>query len=148
MCFCCQQSPQTTFAELPDDEKIFNGGDSMWQGQEQVLLPEITEEDLEAIRLREEAILQIEVRTWAGECVGGGCDSASDAATGLLSLGAGSASRTHQGCWLCQQRGPSPRAPPYVAVGAFSSPLGPCPGTRELMLLTEGRALGVRTWVG
>uniref|UniRef100_A0A7N5JZ86 t-SNARE domain containing 1 n=1 Tax=Ailuropoda melanoleuca TaxID=9646 RepID=A0A7N5JZ86_AILME len=55
-----QQSPQTTFAELPDDEKIFNGGDSMWQGQEQVLLPEITEEDLEAIRLREEAILQIE----------------------------------------------------------------------------------------
>ncbi|XP_040481567.1 t-SNARE domain-containing protein 1 isoform X5 [Ursus maritimus] len=55
-----QQSPRTTFAELPDDEKIFNGGDSMWQGQEQALLPEITEEDLEAIRLREEAILQIE----------------------------------------------------------------------------------------
>lgn len=43
----------------------------MWQGQEQALLPEITEEDLEAIRLREEAILQIEVRTWAGECWGG-----------------------------------------------------------------------------
>ncbi|KAF3822791.1 hypothetical protein GH733_008165, partial [Mirounga leonina] len=59
-----QQSPRAPFAELPDDEKIFNGGDSMWQGQEQALLPEITEEDLEAIRLREEAILQIEVRTW------------------------------------------------------------------------------------
>ncbi|XP_045633995.1 t-SNARE domain-containing protein 1 isoform X4 [Ursus americanus] len=57
---CSRQSPRTTFAELPDDEKIFNGGDSMWQGQEQALLPEITEEDLEAIRLREEAILQIE----------------------------------------------------------------------------------------
>ena len=34
----------------------------MWSGHEQALLPEITEEDLEAIRLREEAILQIEVR--------------------------------------------------------------------------------------
>ncbi|XP_045309458.1 t-SNARE domain-containing protein 1 isoform X11 [Leopardus geoffroyi] len=55
-----QQSPRAPFAELPDDEKIFNGGDGMWQGQEQVLLPEITEEDEEAIRLREEAILQIE----------------------------------------------------------------------------------------
>nr|XP_021544399.1 t-SNARE domain-containing protein 1-like [Neomonachus schauinslandi] len=55
-----QQSPRAPFAELPDDEKIFNGGDSMWQGQEQALLPEITEEDLGAIRLREEAILQIE----------------------------------------------------------------------------------------
>lgn len=39
----------------------------MWQGQEQALLPEITEEDEEAIRLREEAILQIEVRPWPGE---------------------------------------------------------------------------------
>lgn len=38
----------------------------MWQGQEQALLPDITEEDLEAIRLREEAILQMEVRlAWA-----------------------------------------------------------------------------------
>ncbi|XP_040350509.1 t-SNARE domain-containing protein 1 isoform X15 [Herpailurus yagouaroundi] len=55
-----QRSPRAPFAELPDDEKIFNGGDSMWQGQEQALLPEITEEDEEAIRLREEAILQIE----------------------------------------------------------------------------------------
>ncbi|XP_070487227.1 t-SNARE domain-containing protein 1 isoform X6 [Equus przewalskii] len=55
-----QQSPRAPFAELADDEKIFNGGDSVWQGQEQTLLPEITEEDLEAIRLREEAILQIE----------------------------------------------------------------------------------------
>ncbi|XP_070337843.1 t-SNARE domain-containing protein 1 isoform X26 [Equus asinus] len=55
-----QQSPRAPFAELADDEKIFNGGDSVWQGQEQALLPEITEEDLEAIRLREEAILQIE----------------------------------------------------------------------------------------
>ncbi|XP_032981915.1 t-SNARE domain-containing protein 1 isoform X7 [Rhinolophus ferrumequinum] len=55
-----QQSPRPPFAELAEDEKIFNGGDGMWQGQEQALLPEITEEDLEAIRLREEAILQIE----------------------------------------------------------------------------------------
>ncbi|XP_074173105.1 t-SNARE domain-containing protein 1 isoform X13 [Rhinolophus sinicus] len=55
-----QQSPRPPFAELAEDEKIFNGGDGVWQGQEQELLPEITEEDLEAIRLREEAILQIE----------------------------------------------------------------------------------------
>ncbi|XP_073856216.1 t-SNARE domain-containing protein 1 isoform X37 [Macaca fascicularis] len=55
-----KQSPQAPFAELADDEKIFNGSDNMWQGQEQALLPDITEEDLEAIRLREEAILQME----------------------------------------------------------------------------------------
>ncbi|XP_063673487.1 t-SNARE domain-containing protein 1 isoform X13 [Pan troglodytes] len=54
-----QQSPQAPFAELAD-EKVFNGSDNMWQGQEQALLPDITEEDLEAIRLREEAILQME----------------------------------------------------------------------------------------
>lgn len=35
----------------------------MWQGQEQAILPEITEEDLEAIRLREEAVLRMQVRT-------------------------------------------------------------------------------------
>ncbi|XP_063499681.1 t-SNARE domain-containing protein 1 isoform X11 [Symphalangus syndactylus] len=55
-----KQSPQAPFAELAADEKVFNGSDNMWQGQEQVLLPDITEEDLEAIRLREEAILQME----------------------------------------------------------------------------------------
>ncbi|KAM4824176.1 t-SNARE domain-containing protein 1 isoform X1 [Urocitellus parryii] len=55
-----QQSPQSPFVELADDEKIFNGGDHTWQGQEQALLPDVTEEDLEAIRLREEAILQVE----------------------------------------------------------------------------------------
>lgn len=60
-CVCHQQSPQSPFVELADDEKIFNGGDNTWQGQEQALLPDVTEEDLEAIRLREEAILQVEV---------------------------------------------------------------------------------------
>ncbi|CAM5107721.1 unnamed protein product [Natator depressus] len=57
-----QQSPKTPFSDLADDEKIFNGGDGMWQNQsqDQALLSEITEEDLEAIRLREEAIQQIE----------------------------------------------------------------------------------------
>nr|XP_023397762.1 t-SNARE domain-containing protein 1 [Loxodonta africana] len=58
-----RQSPQARLGELADDEKMFNGGGSdIWQSQEQALLPELTEEDLEAIRLREEAILQIEVR--------------------------------------------------------------------------------------
>ncbi|XP_041315492.1 t-SNARE domain-containing protein 1 [Pyrgilauda ruficollis] len=57
-----QQSPKAPFSDLPDDEKIFNGGDGAWQnqGQDQALLSEITEEDLEAIRQREEAIQQIE----------------------------------------------------------------------------------------
>uniref|UniRef100_A0A8I3W499 Syntaxin N-terminal domain-containing protein n=1 Tax=Callithrix jacchus TaxID=9483 RepID=A0A8I3W499_CALJA len=55
-----KQSPQAPFAELADDEKIFNGSDNVWQGQEQALLPDITEEDLEAVQLREEAILQME----------------------------------------------------------------------------------------
>ncbi|NXO84734.1 TSNA1 protein, partial [Sitta europaea] len=58
-----KQSPKTPFSDLPDDEKIFNGGEGAWQsqGQDQALLSEITEEDLEAIRQREEAIQQIEV---------------------------------------------------------------------------------------
>ncbi|KAM6215424.1 t-SNARE domain-containing protein 1 [Rhynchocyon petersi] len=57
-----KQSPRVPFAELADDEKIFNGGDNVWQSQEQEqpLLPGLTEDDLEAIRLREEAILKIE----------------------------------------------------------------------------------------
>lgn len=44
------------------DNEIFGGGGCTWQGQEPALLPEITEEALEAIRLREEAVLQIGVR--------------------------------------------------------------------------------------
>ncbi|XP_061851181.1 t-SNARE domain-containing protein 1 isoform X3 [Colius striatus] len=57
-----QQSPKAPFSDLPDGEKIFNGGDGTWQNQsqDQALLSEITEEDLEAIRQREEAIQQIE----------------------------------------------------------------------------------------
>ncbi|XP_074754458.1 t-SNARE domain-containing protein 1 isoform X3 [Athene noctua] len=56
------KSPRTPFSDLPDDEKIFNGGDGVGQNQsqDQALLSEITEEDLEAIRQREEAIQQIE----------------------------------------------------------------------------------------
>ncbi|XP_039701877.1 t-SNARE domain-containing protein 1 isoform X5 [Pteropus medius] len=53
---------EAPFAELADDEKIFNGGDSTWQGQEQALLLEVTAEDLEVVRLRTEAVLQIERR--------------------------------------------------------------------------------------
>nr|XP_020850918.1 t-SNARE domain-containing protein 1 isoform X3 [Phascolarctos cinereus] len=49
-----QQSSRTPFADLAD-EKIFNGGDSMWQSQEQALLPEIADEDLDTLRHREEA---------------------------------------------------------------------------------------------
>ncbi|XP_029447986.1 uncharacterized protein LOC115085754 [Rhinatrema bivittatum] len=59
-----KQSPRVPFSDLADDEKIFNGGDGMWQNhsesQDQALLAEITEEDVEMIRQREEAIQQIE----------------------------------------------------------------------------------------
>ncbi|KAF0871198.1 TSNA1 protein, partial [Crocuta crocuta] len=55
-----QHSPGAPFAELPDDGKIFNRRDGMWQGQEQAPLPEITEDDVEAIQLRGEAVLQME----------------------------------------------------------------------------------------
>ncbi|XP_039088889.1 t-SNARE domain-containing protein 1 isoform X3 [Hyaena hyaena] len=55
-----QHSPGAPFAELPDDGKIFNGRDGLWQGQEQAPLPEITEDDVEAVQLRGEAILQME----------------------------------------------------------------------------------------
>ncbi|KAJ1194553.1 hypothetical protein NDU88_003841 [Pleurodeles waltl] len=57
-----KQSPRTPFSDLADDEKIFNGGDGTWQAQnqEQAFLSEITEEDLEVIRQREEALQQIE----------------------------------------------------------------------------------------
>ncbi|KAL8181604.1 UNVERIFIED_CONTAM: hypothetical protein K2H54_012382, partial [Gekko kuhli] len=60
--FLGDKSPKTPFADLADDEKIFNGGDSMWQeqNQEHALLSEITEEDVEEIRQREEAIQKIE----------------------------------------------------------------------------------------
>ncbi|XP_056676725.1 t-SNARE domain-containing protein 1 isoform X2 [Monodelphis domestica] len=54
-----QQSPRTPFADLAD-EKIFNGGDSMWQSQDQALLPEITDEDLDTLRNREDAVQQNE----------------------------------------------------------------------------------------
>ncbi|XP_036597351.1 t-SNARE domain-containing protein 1 isoform X2 [Trichosurus vulpecula] len=54
-----QQSSRTPFADLAD-EKIFNGGDNMWQSQDQALLPEVTDEDLDTLRHREEAAQQNE----------------------------------------------------------------------------------------
>lgn len=82
----------------------------MWQGQEQALLPEITEEDLEAIRLREEAILQIEVRTWPGECVWGVIVRVTaPLASRPWVLGA---PENAAGRWLCRQWALSPREPP------------------------------------
>ncbi|XP_072459015.1 t-SNARE domain-containing protein 1 [Notamacropus eugenii] len=54
-----QQSSRTPFADLAD-EKIFNGGDSMWQSQDQALLPGIADEDLDTLRHREEAVQQNE----------------------------------------------------------------------------------------
>lgn len=58
LCLSSAESPGPS-AELADDEKTSNGGDSTWQGQEQALLPEVTDEGLEAIWLHTEAVLQI-----------------------------------------------------------------------------------------
>ncbi|KAM3928903.1 t-SNARE domain-containing protein 1 [Leptodactylus fuscus] len=56
-----KHSPRTPFSDIADDEKIFNGGDDQWQNQSQSQdLSEITDEDLEQIRQKEEAIKQIE----------------------------------------------------------------------------------------
>ncbi|KAK6490575.1 t-SNARE domain-containing protein 1 [Huso huso] len=59
-----RQSPRTPFADLSEDDRIFGGGDVAGQSQDgrddQAFLSEISEEDVEALRLREEALLQIE----------------------------------------------------------------------------------------
>ncbi|XP_041422598.1 t-SNARE domain-containing protein 1-like isoform X2 [Xenopus laevis] len=56
-----KQSPRTPFSDLADDEKIFNGGDEEWQSQKQTQdLTEFSEEDLDQIRQKEEAVKQIE----------------------------------------------------------------------------------------
>ncbi|XP_045716664.1 t-SNARE domain-containing protein 1 isoform X1 [Phyllostomus hastatus] len=54
------QSPRVPLAELADEEKTRPGDGGAWRGQEQAPHPEVTEDDWEATRLREEAILQIE----------------------------------------------------------------------------------------
>ncbi|XP_035887360.1 t-SNARE domain-containing protein 1 isoform X2 [Phyllostomus discolor] len=54
------QSPGAPLAELANEENPCPGDGGAWQGQEQALHPEVTEEDWEAMRLHEEAILQIE----------------------------------------------------------------------------------------
>ncbi|KAM4688806.1 t-SNARE domain-containing protein 1 isoform 2-T2 [Discoglossus pictus] len=56
-----KQSPRTPFSDIADDEKIFNGGDELWQSQNQSQdMSEISEEDLDQIREKEEAIKLIE----------------------------------------------------------------------------------------
>ncbi|XP_015212600.2 t-SNARE domain-containing protein 1 isoform X1 [Lepisosteus oculatus] len=53
------QSPQTPFAKLCDEEPVF-GAPEAREGEGLAILSEISEEDVEALRLREEALLQIE----------------------------------------------------------------------------------------
>lgn len=55
-----QQGPRAPPAALAEQEESFNGGDSERQGPAQTLLPELTEQDLEAMRLCEEAVLRLE----------------------------------------------------------------------------------------
>ena len=128
-----RQSPQAPFAELSEDEKIFNGGDGVWQAQGQALLPEITEEDLEAIRLREEAILQIEVRagvsTRACVCV---CPRVSPAP------GRGSSRRSSSGGWAGPALVPLP-CDQQTEAHPLPEPRGAGPGL-------PGHCLSLATW--
>ncbi|KAG8441563.1 hypothetical protein GDO86_010662, partial [Hymenochirus boettgeri] len=56
-----KQSPRTPFSDIADDEKIFNGGDERWQDENQTQdVADLSEEDLNEIRQKEEAIKQIE----------------------------------------------------------------------------------------
>ncbi|CAK6438981.1 unnamed protein product [Pipistrellus nathusii] len=55
-----QQSPWAPGAALAYQEESVRGGDSERPGPAQALLPELTEQDLEAVRLREEAVLRLE----------------------------------------------------------------------------------------
>ncbi|XP_073446525.1 t-SNARE domain-containing protein 1 isoform X1 [Dendrobates tinctorius] len=54
-----KQSPRSPFSDIADDENIFNGGDEQWPSRDQDV-SEITEEDLDQIHQKEEAIKQIE----------------------------------------------------------------------------------------
>ncbi|KAM4027620.1 t-SNARE domain-containing protein 1 isoform 2-T2 [Anomaloglossus baeobatrachus] len=52
-----KQSPRSPFSDIADDENIFNGGDEQWQSQD---VSAITDEDLDQIQQKEEAVKQIE----------------------------------------------------------------------------------------
>ncbi|XP_077127438.1 t-SNARE domain-containing protein 1 isoform X1 [Ranitomeya variabilis] len=54
-----KQSPRSPFSDIEDDENIFNGGDEQRPSRDQDV-SEITEEDLDQIHQKEEAIKQIE----------------------------------------------------------------------------------------
>lgn len=58
---CAPQSPQTPSTEQIEEGPLF--GDAVGsEGGAQAFLSEISEEDVEVLRQREEALLQIEVR--------------------------------------------------------------------------------------
>lgn len=63
MCLCTYlQSPQIPSTEQLEQGPLF-GEVAGSQGDAQAFLAEISEEDVEVLRQREEALLQIEVRT-------------------------------------------------------------------------------------
>uniref|UniRef100_A0A4W4HK34 Syntaxin N-terminal domain-containing protein n=1 Tax=Electrophorus electricus TaxID=8005 RepID=A0A4W4HK34_ELEEL len=56
-----KQSPQTQFTELYEEDPLFGAAESVQGDGQQAFLSEITEEDMELLHQREEALLQIEV---------------------------------------------------------------------------------------
>uniref|UniRef100_A0A8C2WXL9 Uncharacterized protein n=1 Tax=Cyclopterus lumpus TaxID=8103 RepID=A0A8C2WXL9_CYCLU len=62
VCVCVPQSPQTPFTEQMEEGPLF--GEAVGTEElAQAFLSEISEEDVEVLHQREEALLQIEVRT-------------------------------------------------------------------------------------
>ncbi|KAL6489031.1 hypothetical protein SRHO_G00057170 [Serrasalmus rhombeus] len=55
-----KQSPQTPFTELCEEGALFGAAESVEGEAQQAFLSEISEEDVEVLRQREEALLQIE----------------------------------------------------------------------------------------
>ncbi|XP_039593192.1 t-SNARE domain-containing protein 1 [Polypterus senegalus] len=55
-----RQSPRTPLTEPSEDDRIFTEGEMQGRQEEQAFLSEITEEDMEVLRQREEELIQIE----------------------------------------------------------------------------------------
>lgn len=60
------QSQQTPISELCEDPLV-GSADTMGGDDQQAFLSEISEEDVEVLRQREEALLQIEVCIWLSQ---------------------------------------------------------------------------------
>lgn len=63
MSVCVLQSPQTPSTEQLEEGPLFGDTMAVPEAEAMAFLSEISEEDVEVLRQREEALMQIEVRT-------------------------------------------------------------------------------------